>query len=140
MYLNSKRKNLNGRIQSTTLFATSCQEMLVAAKQETLAPFLCSLPVQNQFDKTKKCIWNQKTVFLISPQQSLVSIFLTFYRNFLSNTDVMDCSPDDPCYLNNHAETIGTPFPLQPAEHLAVLVKPQRILFYSSVFLLWFLI
>lgn len=99
MYQNNKRKDLNGRIQSITLFANSCQEMLVAAKQETSVLFLCSLPVKKWLDKSKKSIWKQNTVFLISPQQSLVSIFLTFYRNFLSNTDLMDCSPDNPCYL-----------------------------------------
>lgn len=36
-----------------TLFVNSCQEMLLAAKQETLALFLYSLSVQKQLEKDK---------------------------------------------------------------------------------------
>lgn len=76
--------------------------MLVAAKQETLAPLLCSLHVEKELDKAKKKKKSRNKIqfsrYFLSNLQSPF-YFIAFYRNFLSNTDLMDCSPDDPCYL-----------------------------------------
>lgn len=122
--------------QSITLFADSCPEILVAAKQATLAPLLFSLPVQKQLDP-KKSIWKHNMVFLVPPQQSLVFIFLIFIGIF--SEILMWCTVADPCCLITTQKLSRHHFPYNQQNTWLCLLN-HSVFFYNPAFCLWFLI